>query len=657
MAATPDDVRVEIPAHVALTGLRSFWPSSGSVWLVSPSCVPQSDAIGSNAAAVAGVIPFPWTHEDLPSVHADLQARYEGLLTFLAGKLNEIHAVQRSRAYWHLVVGPWLFSFVNLITHHHASLTLARRRLGELETVGLHEDCFLTPATPLEFLYEASDDLYNHQLYTRLADAMGIALTERRRVGTEQRLSQSENPENLPKPRLSFRRRVAARLLYELDTRSEPLLARRARFLFRRSRLPAGFERKLVLATGARIWVHRGPLYRRAGDVRSPLDLDRRSRLDGYPGADEAGQIAGVLLSREIPLAFVEDYQDLCGFVERTYGRREPDIVLSTVSWTYDVAFTHFAGMRMEAGARLVGGQESGIFGVEANSQMESHERSLTHTYLTWGWTDAHDSRCIPTTATRLVEVRERARSESGEGILYVGTIALRYPVVARPDFSNYFELQRRFFSAVDPEFRRQFRVRPHTAEFGWGVKRRLAEAFPDLVLEQWDRPFTESLISCRLYVCDHLSTTFTEALASNIPTILFWDPVFVAVRESAEPFFDRLRAIGVVHDTPESAAAWVRRVYDDVDGWWFAGDTQAAVRAFRHEFARTSATPLKDWISLIEQLTAAPPPDPGAIGKFGPRERPRNLSDSRGFGVTSGRETVAADAGGQPSPPAITSS
>lgn len=640
---TRDGVSGETRAHVALTGLRSFWPSSGSVWLVSPSCVPQSDAIGSNAAAVAGVIPFPWAHADLPSIHAELQARYEGLLTFLGDQLNEIHGVQRSRAYWHVVVGPWLFSFVNLITHHHASLTLARRRLGKLETVGLHEDCFVTPATPLEFLYEASDDLYNHQLYTRLAGPMGIGLTERRRVGAEQRLSQSENPENLPKSRLSFRRRVAARLLYEVDTRSERFLARRALFLFRRSRLPAAFERKLVLATGGRIWVHHGPLYKKSEGRRSALDLSRRSTLDGYRGRDEPGQLAGLLLSREIPLAFVEDYQDLCAFVDRTYGRREPAIVLSTVSWTYDVGFTHFAGLRAEAGARLVGGQESGIFGVEANSQMESHERSLVHTYLTWGWTDARDSRCIPTTATRLVEVRERPRSACGEGILYVGTVALRYPVIVRPDFSNYFELQRRFFSAVDADFHRQFRVRPHTAEFGWGVKRRLAAAFPDLALESWDTPFTESLRSCRLYVCDHISTTFAEALASNIPTVIFWDPVFLAIRESAEPFFDRLRAVGVVHETPESAAAWVQHVYDDVAGWWFAAGTQDAVQAFRQEFTRISATPLKDWVALAKLLAAAPPADLSAIGMFGPPEQPRSGPTSQGPGVAGERDAVTA--------------
>ena len=610
--------------HVALTGLRAFWPRSGQVWLVSPSCVPEPED-GSARAGVGGVVPFPWTHADLPRVHAEIRTRYDCLLDFLAVRLNEIHGVRRPRAYWHLVVGPWLFSFVNLVTHHYAGLKLAQARLGDIETVGLHEDSFVTAATPLEFLYDASDDLYNHQLYTRLASKMGVTITERRRAVTGRRLSEHDNPENLPRPRLRLASRVLARLLYEVESRSEPWFARRADFLFRRSRLPRKFEWKLVAAMGGRIWVHRGPSYLPPPRDRRPsINRALRSRLAGYEGSDEQGTLAGFLLSLELPRVFVEDYADLCAFVDRSYGRHSPRVILSTVSWTYDVAFTHFAGLRAESGALLVGGQESGVAGIEANSQYESHERSMTQRYLTWGWTDPADPRTIPSTATRLAEVRRRPGRQQGQGILYVGTVALRYPVIIRPDFSNYFELQRRFFSAVDADFRGVFRVRAHTADFGWGVQRRLAESFPDLPFEPWDRPFTESLRACRLYICDHISTTFTEALGSNVPTIIFWDPTFFDVRESAEPFFDALRAAGVVHDSPESAAAWACRVYGDVGAWWFAPETQAAVRAFRHEFARTSATPLRDWISLVDHLGNVPA-DPAAIGRFGPAGKPRS--------------------------------
>lgn len=589
--------------HAALTGLRAFWPDSRAVWLVSPGCIPQP-ALETGNAQVAGVLPFPWTHADLPELHEELRARYDDVLTFLVDNLNQLHGVRRSKTYWHLVVGPWVFSFVNLISHHHATLRLAQRNLGPIDTIGLAEESYVTPATTLEFLYEASDDLYNHQLYTRIAGAMGVPITEYRRAGAQVRLSSSDNPENLPSHREPLARRIQRRVLHEFHKRTEGFFAARADFLFRRSRLPENFERRLVGASGWRIWVHHGAPYKPASrEGGNPLSEQMRQQLEGYAGVDEPGRLVGELMSREIPRVFVENYADLVSYSGLVYGEHWPRIVLSTVAWHYDVAFTHFAGTRAEAGSCLVGGQEAGSFGVEANSQVERFERSLTDLYLTWGWTDKADPRCIPSTATRLVETKERNRLDPGDGILYVGTVALRFPVIARPDFSNYFELQRRFFNAVEPDLRREFRVRAHTADFGWGVKRRLVSAFPELRIEEWNRPFTDSLQSSRLYVCDHLSTTFTEALASNIPTVIFWDPVFFAIRDSARPFFDRLRLAGVVHDSPEDAATWIARVYPDVQTWWFNAETQQAVGEFRDEFARTTADPLGDWLRLIRRL------------------------------------------------------
>jgi len=79
------------------------------------------------------------------------------------------------------------------------------------------------------------------------------------------------------------------------------------------------------------------------------------------------------------------------------------------------------------------------------------------------------------------------------------------------------------------------------------------------------------SLENCRLYVCDHLSTTFAEALAANKPTVLFCNPETNRLRLDAQPYFDLLRNSGILFDTPETAASAVAAVYGDVEAWWNA--------------------------------------------------------------------------------------
>ena len=55
---------------------------------------------------------------------------------------------------------------------------------------------------------------------------------------------------------------------------------------------------------------------------------------------------------------------------------------------------------------------------------------------------------------------------------------------------------------------------------------------------------FFKSLSEKKLYVCDHFSTTYAEALAANVPTILFWNPEFNELRPETRLYFDLLLLI-----------------------------------------------------------------------------------------------------------------
>ena len=135
----------------------------------------------------------------------------------------------------------------------------------------------------------------------------------------------------------------------------------------------------------------------------------------------------------------------------------------------------------------------------------------------------------------------------------------------------------------------------------------RLRDSCPNLEVETWDVPFQESLRSCRLYVCDHFSTTFAEALAANKPTILFWDPKANALRPEAQSFYDLLRAQGILFDTPEAAAVAVNRVYDDVEAWWNEPERQKALQLFCHQFARNTPDALALWQAEFAAVAAIP--------------------------------------------------
>jgi putative transferase (TIGR04331 family) len=64
-------------------------------------------------------------------------------------------------------------------------------------------------------------------------------------------------------------------------------------------------------------------------------------------------------------------------------------------------------------------------------------------------------------------------------------------------------------------------------------------------------------------------ATTYLESLVWVIPTITFWNSKYWELREEVQPYFEKLEAVVILHETPESAASHMATVSDDVAGWF----------------------------------------------------------------------------------------
>ena len=99
----------------------------------------------------------------------------------------------------------------------------------------------------------------------------------------------------------------------------------------------------------------------------------------------------------------------------------------------------------------------------------------------------------------------------------------------------------------------------------------------------------------CRLYVATYNATTFLDSLSLNIPTIMFWNPKHWELRSEAEPYFEKLREVGIFHSCPENAANKVSEIWDKVDEWWNEEGLQEVRKNFCDRYARLPSKPIKE--------------------------------------------------------------
>ena len=234
----------------------------------------------------------------------------------------------------------------------------------------------------------------------------------------------------------------------------------------------------------------------------------------------------------------------------------------------------------------------------------EEHEIKISNKYLTWGWGQDIGGSLVPVGNLKNFSQKRIAPNPKGFACMVEMTLPrYSYHMYSAPVASqllNYIDDQHRFIGALDGGLAKQVLVRQYFHDFfGWRQKKRWLERFPTIRLEDGAASIHSLMKKSRIFICTYNATTYLESMSLNFPTIIFWNPKYWELRDSAAPYFDRLKAVGIFHETPESAAQQMESVWSDVSGWWQRPDVQLVRSEFCEQYARIP----KDPLSVMEAL------------------------------------------------------
>lgn len=583
--------------YLATTAQEEYWDVSRQIVFLGEWCRRYSRK-EQWAKLDADVLEGLWLDDqDVRDACDYVQDVYERLLPFLADALNRLHGVRHTTRYWRILLGPWLLLYVPVVYDRFLAISRALEHYPELTTTVLAEESWVTPADTLEFVQFIKDDPYNLQIYSRIFRLLGRDFP-----------SKACTVEAIPfvacsamswKDRLKG---IARRMIVARATQN----GRCDGILLRASYFSLAVQLQLFLKSRGHVFPLIGELPQHEPPER---DLLLRRELAGMAaGGNDFDQLLLDMLPFDIPRCFVEGYAEVVKSGEAFYPPR-PKAIFSSVAWHYDESFKQWAAASAQRGTLLLGMQHGGNYGSLAHHSSESHEIAIIDRYFSWGWHSAAAAeRVVPRNAAKLAGRRPVPADNTKDGILFVATAMPRYllqfPYVPER-FDFYLTWQFRFAGQLQPALLKGMRVRLHREDMGWDMDKRWQEQYPEVFRESWDVVFQESLENCRLYVCDQLATTFLEALSANKPSVLFWNPEHNELRPEAEPYYEGLRAAGILYDSPEAAAEAVNMVYGDVESWWNDPQRQRVRSEFCDRFARTSATAVDDWANEFRAIAS----------------------------------------------------
>ncbi len=565
--------------HLVTTALEETWPKDEPILFLGEWCRRYSRK-DSWLNYTAEVLPYHW--DDRSKLYTDyqyLQDLYEKLLTELSVQLNHIHGVNFSLRYWRILVGPWLGYFIQILFDRWFSLQQAIDNYQLSGTVVLtgKEGSFI-PNDMSEFSQLILSDSWNHHIYS-------VILQKHTQI-PQVKKEWEEDKNKCDGQKVFTWKYQLKKIIVNSYSRVAKLFVRDSDAFFLATYLPVFDELRLYLKF---FQVPQRWNVVNVDKVKEDFSL-RHWNLEGESHS-EFEFCARTLISKNIPKAYLEGFNKLIYKTENLVWPQCPKIIWTSNAYSSDDVFKAWAATKTEQGVPLVIGQHGGGHGSHLWGFHEEHQLAICDYFLSWGWTENNQPNVVP--VGELNSKRPTGINHSKQQKLLLITCALPrqsyhlYSVIVSRQWLDYFEDQCQFVEHLPSSLQDALTVRTYLHDYGWDQGMRWKERFPNLDIDDGYSNLDRLIKQSRINVSTYNATTFLESFSMDVPTVIFWNPNHWELRESAIPFFEELKKVGVFHETPESAADHIATIWDDVNKWWYDPEVRKVLAKFKNRYCQ----------------------------------------------------------------------
>ncbi|MBT5470620.1 MAG: hypothetical protein HOK41_08445, partial [Nitrospina sp.] len=322
---------------------------------------------------------------------------------------------------------------------------------------------------------------------------------------------------------------------------------------------------------------------------------------------DKFDLVANKLLENYFPLSLLEGFT---AYSKKMSKLEMAPVLGSAGGFFQNEEYKILASRAIENGNKIIGFQHGGNYNFQKKEFRCSEYFEKLNGDKFYRWKEKSISgKFLPSTKLeKLASCKKVIKTrDSATNILFVSQrftrFIFRYEAENSDDFSRKIIDQQNFYSNLDKIIQKFFVLRPYPMEFGWRYKERWLNLTGGNIRFDSTQQFYKSLESNRVYVTDHISTTWLEALYSGIPVILFFDIEQYFVLDEVRDLFEKLQSVGIFHPTAESAASFLNEKYETIEEWWGMPKTKAAADKIKDYFFTSSDNFSRDWTQELVVL------------------------------------------------------
>lgn len=508
------------------------------------------------------------------------------LLVELTTFLNNFHGVSHSERYWNILIGHWLRRYITVVFNRYQTLKQALENYELSGSIVFNSDSYsLASSDSLNFLWGCNDDKWNHMVYSNI---LSFIAPDIELISDSEYLSGTKGflLERCSLVKKKNIRGVVRSLIKQMGT----ICGGSTDAFIRDTYLPAKQAATLQLLIGQIPQLWQSPKIR-----EFPINLELRTKLK-LESTNENDIVKYIRreIFNVIPSCYLEGYSDLTELVETLPWPKTPKFIFACNGFDTDEVFKAWIGSKIEQGIPYFAGQHGNNYGTWIGCN-EIPELTTCDKFLTWGWHN-ENTKNVPMFIFKNVGKKKHYSPKGGCLLVEVNVPHSISTADVYYEFGLYQEEQFGFINTLPNNIQKELTIRLHQAskQSNWSDEQRWFDYNPEIKLSPWDIPIEQLISKSRLVVYSYDSTGILESLSLNIPTICFWRGEFEHLIAYAKPFYELLKQVGIFHGSPESAADFISKHWNNIDLWWSQVEVQNVRKIFCDQYARTKENPIR---------------------------------------------------------------
>ena len=535
----------------------------------------------------------------------------ERLIKVLSKELNKIHKTNFSTKFWSIILMPWLISLLQVFFERYLRLKKNIENEDSYEIRLIKFKNSITIKDTIDFYDLVKNPKFNHYLYSLLIISLK---KESLSINIEEEIFFQDSKYSAYIHFKYFIRNLKRKLMRYIGLRLSSL-----------NQVYIDGVNGLSIRDLSYISAHSfiktsADSVNKESIIKQINDIERRGNKINFPNTlsdksvrkDEFEVFVAENISLFLPTMVTKRFSRFVAETKSFFSSMPKTVntfILGPLLGGYD-PMKFITSFFTEFGGKLVISQHGSNFGyLESFPKMSAIEYSRADLFLTWGWKRHSDYQvnAFPLTSPLLGKLaNNRVKQRKERVILITNTFSLfadTFSSLPQPEnVADYVNSKFSFFSNINKSILSNTYYRPYSSEFfAKEEQRKLQNDFPKIKIFKGN--LTNFISKSRFVVIDHPGTSMLEAFAIDVPTLLFWDKDQFGFSKEAQPYFDSLEKVGILHYSPESAADFLNKHWHEYHKWWENHEVRTSLKEFCLNFALKEESWKEDWLWFLKNL------------------------------------------------------